>query len=201
MSRENRIARRLLEGHPIFWPPISGPEGHLYVTSGKGPGHSNLHAFDGDGELLWKTPPQQSTLMDPAILGFMFDLIQGWEMEVANTPALHPQTGRIYITAAGAEANSGVLYGIDVFNDRLEIAFQAPMGGGSGSSPAVSHDGRQVYALDEDGHMVAIDAGSGERLWQTPEGGGGSASPLDGFAWAVAGMGRKWQIGCLDLIR
>jgi outer membrane protein assembly factor BamB len=288
MSRENRIARRLLEGHPIFWPPIAGPEGHLYVTSGKGPGHSNLHAFDGDGELLWRAPPQQSTrdldsyaiinapvvdaggsvyvgdidqlwafhpdgklkwvsdlkqldvdhgfmtvvisrqgyvggissngkviffepeggqlalpvldlpggngppaedsppgdlwknLMDPAILGFMFNLIQGWEMEVANTPALHPQTGRIYITAAGVEADSGVLYGIDVLDERLEIAFQAPMGGGSGSSPAVSHDGKQVYALDEEGHMVAIDAASGERLWQTPEGGGGSASPSVG---------------------
>ncbi len=288
MSRANRIRKRLLEGHPIFWPPSAGLHGRYYVSSGKGPGYSNLHAFDSDGNLLWQAPPQQSVedldsyaiinapvvdaagrvyvgdvnqlwafeadgailwttdltqygvdhgfmsvvlskqgwvggissngklvflkpedgslavpvldlpgghgppaqdtppgdlwkdLMDPAIKPFMFNLIQGWEMEVANTPALHPETGRIYITAAGIEAGTGVLYGIDVRDDRLEIAFEAAMGGGSGTSPAISHDGRQVYALDEAGHMVAVDAVSGERLWQTEQGGGGSASPSVG---------------------
>ena len=288
MSRDNRIARHLLTGHPIFWPPIAGSGGHLYVTSGKGPGHSHLHAFDSRGELRWQAPPQQSIddldsyaiinapvvdreggvyvgdinqlwafdadgssrwvsdltqygvdhgfmtvvishqgyvggissngkvvffrpqdgelalpvldlpggpgppaedspprdlwkdLMDPAIVDIMFNLIQGWEMEVANTPALHPDTGRIYIAAAGIEPKTGLLYGIDVHDDRLEIAFQTPMGGGSGTSPAVSHDGRQVYALDQDGHMVAVDADTGALLWQTTEGGGGSASPSVG---------------------
>ena len=288
MSRDNRIARHLLEGHAIIWPPTSGLEGQLYVTSGKGPGHSHLRAFDSRGELLWKTPPQESLddldswavmnapvvdragdvyvgdldqlwafrpdgtpkwvapltpygvdhgfmtvvissqgyiggissngkvalfrpesgelampvldlpggpgppaedsppddlwrdLMDPAIKDFMFNLIQGWEMEVANTPALHPVTGRIYITAAGREPGSGILYGIDVHDDRLEIAFETPMGGGSGTSPAISHDGRQVYALDEAGRLLAIDAETGANLWQTAEGGGGSASPSVG---------------------
>jgi len=288
MARESRIAKHLLEGHPIFWPPLAGPEGHYYVTSGKGRGHSNLHAFDGRGNLLWKSKPQETLadldgfaiinapvvaadgdvyvgdrnqlwafradgrvkwvadleplgvdwgfmtvvlsaqgyvggittngkviffrpengdlamppidlpggpgpaaedtppgslwrdLMDPEIKPFLFDLIQGWEMEVANTPAVHPETGRIYITAAGVEAGTGLLLGIDVDDDQLSIAFAAPMGGGSGTSPAISHDGRHVYALDEAGHMVAVDAETGERLWQTNEGGGGSASPSVG---------------------
>lgn len=288
MSRHNRIKAHLLQGHPIFWAPLSGPEGNLYVTSGKGAGHSNLHALTSDGELLWKSAPEQSLddldayaiinapvvdragdlyvgdrnqlwafrsdgrvkwvadltphgvdwgfvtvvltaqghvggissegkviffrsedgelampvldlpggsgpaaedtppdslwrgLMDPAIKPFIFNLIQGWEMEVANTPAVHPATGRIYITAAGVEPGSGLLYGIDVHDDRLEIAFQTDMGGGSGTSPAISHDGTTVYALDEDGHMVAVSATTGERLWETQEGGGGSASPSVG---------------------
>ncbi|MBW2289787.1 MAG: PQQ-like beta-propeller repeat protein [Deltaproteobacteria bacterium] len=288
MSRENRIAKHLLAGHPIFWPPLAGPEGNFYVTSGKGQGHSNLHVFDSDGELLWQAAPQQGPddldayaiinapvvarsgdvyvgdrnqlwafradgdvkwvvdltphgvdwgfmtvaissqgyvggissegkvlffrpedgslampvldlpggsgppaedtppaslwrdLMDPAIKPFMFNLIQGWEMEVANTPAVHPRTGRVYITAAGAEATMGLLIGIDVGDDRLEIAFQTPMGGGSGTSPAISHDGERVYALDELGHMVAVNAYTGEKLWQTTEAGGGSASPSVG---------------------
>ncbi|MCP4035998.1 MAG: PQQ-binding-like beta-propeller repeat protein [bacterium] len=288
MSRNNRIKAHLLQGYPIFWAPLSGPEGNLYVTSGKGGGHSNLHAISADGEVLWKAPVERSLddldayaiinapvvdhggdvyvgdrnqlwafrsdgqvkwvadlaphgvewgfvtvvlasggrvggissegkviffrsadgelampvldlpggdgppaedtppgslwqgLMDPSIKPFMFNLIQGWEMEVANTPAVHPMTGRIYITAAGVEPGAGLLYGIDVHDDRLEIAFQTDMGGGSGTSPAISHDGNTVYALDEEGHMVAVDATSGEKLWETREDGGGAASPSVG---------------------
>jgi outer membrane protein assembly factor BamB len=303
MARDIRLAKHLLEGHPIFWAPIAGPEGHYYVTSGKGRGHSNLHAFDGRGNLIWKSKPQESLtdldgfaiinapvvaasgdvyvgdrdqlwafrsdgrvkwvadlgplgvdwgfmtvvltaqgyvggistngkviffrpengalamppidlpggsgppaedtppgslwqdLMDPEIKPFLFNLIQGWEMEVANTPAVDPQSGRIYITSAGAEPGTGLLVGIDVKDDRLEIAFAAPMGGGSGTSPAVSHDGRHVYALDEAGHMVAVDAETGERLWQTAEGGGGSASPSVGPDGTIYTAGRDRLIG------
>jgi outer membrane protein assembly factor BamB len=108
------------------------------------------------------------------------NLIQGWQLEVANTPAIHPETGRLYITAASASPDTGVLYGIDIADDALRIAFQAPMGGGSGTSPAISHDGSTVYAVDERGRMVAIDAHTGKRLWQSKEGGGGSASPSIG---------------------
>ncbi len=288
MSRSNRIAKHLLQGHPIFWPPLAGPEGNFYVTSGKGQGHSNLHVFDSTGELLWQAEPEHSLddldayaiinapvvsrngdvyvgdrnqlwafrpngqvkwvvdlaphgvdwgfmtvvissqgyvggissegkvlffrpengelampaldlpggsgppaedtppgplwqdLMDPNIKPFMFNLIQGWEMEVANTPAVHATTGRVYITAAGLTPQTGLLLGIDVHDDHMEIAFETSMGGGSGTSPAISHDGKRVYALDEMGHMVAVDAYTGVKLWETSEGGGGSASPSVG---------------------
>jgi outer membrane protein assembly factor BamB len=110
----------------------------------------------------------------------LFNLLQGWALEVANTPALHPETGRLYVTAAGRAPGTGVLYGIDITDDAVSIAFEAPMGGGSGTSPAISHDGRAVYAVDELGRMIAVDAHTGERLWQTEPGGGGSASPSVG---------------------
>ena len=124
------------------------------TLTGCGAGGGALPAGDlgsdpgGDGPPAEDTPPGSlwQGLMDPGIKPFMFKLIQGWEMEVANTPAVHPQTGRIYITAAGVEPGSGLLVGIDVHDDHLEIAFQTDMGGGSGTSPAVSHDGEQVYA-------------------------------------------------------
>ncbi len=288
MSLENQISKRLLKGHPIFWAPISGPEGNFYVTSGKGQGNSNLHAFDGMGNLLWKSKAQQTVddldgwaiinapvvaknghiyvgdqnqlwafrpngdvkwvadlsqygvdygfmsaiisrqgyvggissngkviffdadkgklvmpvldlpggdgpkardkpmedlwkgLMDPELKPILFNLVQGWEMEVANTPAVHPDTGRVYITAYGVEPGSGLLYGIDVLDDHMEIAFQTPMGQGSGTSPAISQNGQRVYALDEFGHMMAIDAKTGEQLWKSTKKGGGAASPSVG---------------------
>jgi len=34
-----------------------GPEGNLYVTTGKEIGYSNLHAFDRDGNYLWSSEP------------------------------------------------------------------------------------------------------------------------------------------------
>jgi hypothetical protein len=254
MSRQNKVAKHLLQGHPIFWAPLSGPEGNYYVSSGKGLGASNLHAFDADGNLLWKSKKQQhlddldgwaiinapviasngdiyvgdqnqlwafepdgevkwiaelaqygvdygfmtaifspqgyvggissngkvnffkqsdgqlampvldlpgggpeapdkppadlwKDLMDPELKSIMFNLIQGWGMEVANTPAVHPDTGRIYITVYGVEPGSGLLYGIDVYDDHMQIAFQTSMGQGSGTSPAISQDGKQVYAM------------------------------------------------------
>lgn len=288
MSQATRVSKHLLSGHPLFWPPTTGPEGNLYVSSGKGAGHSNLHAFNQRGELLWQTPAQQGLddvdgvaminapvvdstgivyqgdqnqlwafrpdgsvkwvtdiaalgadmgfmsvilapgnlvcgisnngkvmvfdaetgklarpvldlpggtgpaaedsppdslwreLMDPAIKPYMFNLIQGWEMEVANTPSIHPQTGRIFITAYGVEADSGLLYGIDIGEDELQIAFQTDMGKGSGTSPAISHDGKRVYALDEKGRLVAVDTQSGAKLWTAKDRGGSAASPSVG---------------------
>ena len=87
---------------------------------------------------------------------------------VANTPAVDPRTGRIYITAAGPLDDgsfTGLLYGLDIVGGEVQIAFAAPMGGGSGTSPAISPDGTQVYAADGDGVMNAFDAATGAQLW------------------------------------
>ena len=287
-----------LEGVALLVGPVIAPEGNLYVPSGRGAGHSNLHAFNSDGKLLWEAPAMKdlsdfdyaavdcapivdsdgniyaadsnqlwsftssgeqrwvADLPDQGVEGFfvtpvlsregfaggvstdgkvaffkrdsgepafpvldlpgkrgpasqptppglwagglmapefgrpLWDLAFGREIEVANTPAVHPETGRIFITAAGSEETEGVLYGIDTSPEGAFIAFTAPMGAGSGTSPAISPDGRLVYAIDDDGLMVAIDAFSGERVWEAADT-MGQASPSvgpDGTIYSFNGI-------------
>jgi outer membrane protein assembly factor BamB len=270
-----------LGGAVTLLAPAIGPEGNRYITTGRGPGTSHLHAFDADGNLLWESAPQQSLadldsqavgssplvdeaghvyvsdgnqfwsfradgrvrwvaplpppenpldpgagfissilanegyvggittdgkvilfrrengklavpifelpqgvpppgidlpglwaggLMDPAIRRFVEDWFFGNETQVANTPSVHPETGRIYITAAGpldpgTSDLTGLLYGLDIADGEMEIAFAASMGGGSGTSPTISLDGTQVYAADNLGVLRAFDADTGAVVW------------------------------------
>ncbi|MEM7434833.1 MAG: PQQ-binding-like beta-propeller repeat protein [Myxococcota bacterium] len=172
ISRQNYVGGVTTNGKVLFF---TSHDGELVAPPLDLPGGAGPEPDDEAPEGLWQG------LMDPELIPFLFNLIQGWELEVANTPALHPETGRLYITAAGRTRNTGVLYGIDITDDALTIAFEAPMGGGSGTSPAISQDGRSVYAVDERGRMIAIDAHTGERQWQSASGGGGSASPSVGI--------------------
>ncbi len=171
ISRQNYVGGVTTNGKVLFFWSHTG---ELAMPALDLPGGAGPKPEDEPPEGLWKD------LMDPDLIPFLFNLIQGWKLEVANTPALHPETGRLYITAAGKTPDVGILYGIDITDDALSIAFQAPMGGGSGTSPAVSHDGSSVYAVDELGRMISIDAHTGKRQWQSDEGGGGSASPSVG---------------------
>jgi outer membrane protein assembly factor BamB len=176
LSRQAYVGGVTTNGKVLFfW----SHNGELAMPPLELPGGEGPPPEDSPPEFLWKD------LMDPDLIPFLFNLLQGWKLEVANTPALHPETGRLYITAADATPDTGVLYGIDITDDALRIAFQAPMGGGSGTSPAISHDGRSVYAVDELGRMLSIDAHTGKRLWQSKEGGGGSASPSVGADEAI----------------
>ena len=77
--------------------------------------------------------------IDERILQDSWDAIFGFNMEVANTPSVHSETGRIFIVATGREPDAVVLYGIDVTEEGLRIAFETPLGtSGSGTSPTLS---------------------------------------------------------------
>lgn len=298
VSTRVRAAWSALDGATLLVGPVIGPEGHLYVPSGRGTGTSHLHAFARDGQLLWEAPPMRSRadfdyaavvsapiidtdgnvyagdsnqlwsftadgvlrwvadlpaagvrgffvtpvfsregfvggvttdgkvvffrredgalafpvldlpgvagpptqdpppglwgggMIAPEFVRPLWDLISGRAIEVANTPAVHPASGRVFITAGGATASEGVLYGIDTAADGARIAFATPMGAGSGTSPAIAPDGRLVYAIDDAGVMVALDTAEGHIVWQVGDT-MGQASPTvgpDGTIYSFNGI-------------
>ena len=261
-----------LDNATVLGPVTIGPEGNLYVTTGKEVGHSNLHAFARNGDYLWSSepvvdiddldavavmssaivdsegdvyisdsnqfwafhpdgsvkwvapiaahfvtaaftvdgyvggitrdgevlilnrddgssaapilnlpggagPPLPSTppglwqnLMDALIIDDIYAILTGCKFEVVNTPAVNPVNNRIYITAGGSTPDEGAFYGIDFTPGNLTIAFETPMGPGSGTSPAISPDGSRVYASDGQGNLYAFDASTGAIWWTFPVG-------------------------------
>ena len=108
--------------------------------------------------------------IDERILQDSWDAIFGFNMEVANTPSVHSETGRIFIVATGREPDAVVLYGIDVTDSGPEIAFETSLGrSGSGTSPTVSFDGRYVYVIDGGGHLTGVSTETGEIAWKSEE--------------------------------
>ena len=109
-------------------------------------------------------------LIDPALLQDNWDAIWGFNMEVANTPSVSPETGRIFIVATGRQPDHTVLYGLDVQDEGIEIAFETQLGvSGSGTSPTVSFDGRTVYVVDGEGHLTGVSTADGSIAWQSSE--------------------------------
>ena len=298
----NQVAWTVLDGAATLLAPSIGPEGNVYITTGRGVGTSHLHAFDSNGNLLWESPKQTEQtdltvldagavgsapivdldgdvyvsdsnqfwafhsdgslkwvvdlpeenhpfvsciitnegyvggittngkvvlmhrddgslalaildlpggpgpegpeapdgmwaggLMDPDIIQLVFDAFFGFGVEVTNTPAVDPETGRIFITATGEVPTEGVLYGIDVVEGELQVVFAAPIGTGSGTSPAISPDGSQVYAVGGDRVMIAVDAESGDVLWQASDT-GAAASPAVGPDGTIYSGGGEFLI-------
>ncbi|MDE0364173.1 MAG: PQQ-binding-like beta-propeller repeat protein [Gammaproteobacteria bacterium] len=99
-----------------------------------------------------------------------WDAIFGFNMEVANTPSVHSESGRIFIVANGREPDAVVLYGIDVSAEGLSIAFETGLGrSGSGTSPTLSFDDRFVYVIDGEGYLNGIDTNTGAVAWKSSE--------------------------------
>ena len=109
-------------------------------------------------------------LIDPALLKDNWDAIWGFNMEVANTPSVSPETGRIFIVATGRQPDHTVLYGLDAQPDGIAIAFETQLGvSGSGTSPTLSFDGRYVYVVDGEGHLTGVSTTDGSVEWQSEE--------------------------------
>ena len=123
----------------------------------------------------------QGGLMDETVIPLFKQIAFGYGVQVANAPAVHPETGRIFITAAGPKQGNkytGVLYGLDITEAGISTAIELPMGGGSGTSPALSVSGDTVYSADGDGNMLAVNSYSGEVRWSAK--GEGLLSPAIG---------------------
>lgn len=127
-------------------------------------------------------------LMAEEIRAASWQLLRGYRYRVTNTPAVHAGSGRLFITATGTALDHGQLFGIDVSAAGLAIAFAVKVPPNSGTSPALSPDGRQVYAIG-DGVLYAVDSLTGKLLWQTAID-GQDASPsvgLDNTLYVLGG--------------
>jgi len=121
----------------------------------KGP--ESLPMFDG----LWETQ------MSPKMRQFAWDAVFGCNMQCSNTPAVDPNTGRIFVVANGFSEKEGVIHGVDLTPEGLKLAFTTSTGfGGSGTSPSITFDGKIVVLTDGDGYFNGIDTKTGEIVWR-----------------------------------
>jgi len=119
----------------------------------------------------------------------------------ANTPAVHPVTGRIYNTGFSEEVDDetgetlGALYGFDFTPGApgelgtIEVGLNFVMGPGSGSSPGITADGSTVYVSDGEGILYSVNASTGQENWSLATG-GQAASPSvgpDGMIYLLGG--------------
>ena len=99
----------------------------------------------------------------------------------ANTPAVDPVAGRVFITLNRPGEADGTLVALQYQggdDPRLEPLWdnRALAGGGAGS-PTISADGRRVYTTDRDQHLIAFDAFTGQVIWTHPLGYNAGGSP------------------------
>lgn len=87
----------------------------------------------------------------------------------ANTPAVDPETGRIYFTWWEPGAPQAGVRAVQLLEDgraRLEDLWTtADLPGGSGASPVLSADGTRLYVTDNVSSAHALDAATGEVIW------------------------------------
>ncbi len=112
-------------------------------------------------DALWAERLMAADIREPS-----WQMLRGYRYRVTNTPAVHAGSGRLFITASGLSPDHGQLFGIDVGPEGLVIAFATKVPPKSGTSPALSPDGRQVYAIGGGGILYAVDSLSGEVLWK-----------------------------------
>ena len=92
---------------------------------------------------------------------------------VTNYFSIDPDTSRIYIAATAKDAEDGTedgrsevgaIYVLDLVRStddeglEFNILKRATFQGGTGSTPALSADGRRVYVSDNGGHVIALDS-------------------------------------------
>lgn len=179
ISRQGYVGGITTEGWVLFYDRVTGapvvepfrlPEGAPPEHGPKLPG-------------LW-----QGGLFDPKAGELFKKIAFGFGVRVANAPAVHPRTGRIFITAAGPVTDgrySGALCGLDIVDGEVKIGFAVPMVGGSGTSPAISPDGKYVYSAGGDGVILAVETATGAVAWSAQ--GEGLLSPsigLDGTIYS-----------------
>ena len=168
-------------------------DGHVYALD-RATGASLLTSIF---ELPGERSPDSPSLLPPATLAAAEDawqvlvdlpdggldafvnVVLGQDVEVANTYAADPNTGRLWIAATAPDAEDGTvdglsefgaLFGLDIVPDgaQFEIieACHASYDGGSASTPALNADGTVIYVGDNFGKLLAISAEDCSIHWE-----------------------------------
>jgi outer membrane protein assembly factor BamB len=116
---------------------------------------------------------------DAAIFEILVDTLLGFNSKVANYFSIDPHTGRMYVAATAPDDEDGTVDGISELGALycLELVpaggpsytvteiYHTNFVGGSASSPALNADGTRVYLGDNLGNLIAVDASSGNKVW------------------------------------
>ena len=105
--------------------------------------------------------------------------IYGGGSIVTNYFSIAPETGRIFIAATAEDAEDGTedgrseigaIYALELHEDgtgdlEFRVLDRAIFQGGTGSTPALSADGKRVYVSDNLGHVIVLDEQL-EEVWR-----------------------------------
>lgn len=166
----NRVKWTALDGAAVLLAPTVGPEGHLYVTTGQGPGTSNLHAFDVDGHVLWESEPEVD--------------LEDLDSRAVGSAPLVDRDGDVYV----GDANQFWAFHSD---GTVKWIGRFPDGSGGFVSSFVTLDGH-VGGITTNGILMVFDRADGSMVMDpySLPGGPGPAAPRH-----VPGL---WAGGLMD---
>jgi outer membrane protein assembly factor BamB len=128
---------------------------------------------------------------------------------VTNYFSIDPDTSRIYMAATAPDAEDGTedgrseigaIYALDLVDDgsgglEFQVLNRKTFKGGTGSTPALSADGRRVYVSDNEGHVIALDSEL-EEIWRVDVG-----EPLVGSITVAADNNELYAVTQNDVIQ
>ncbi|WP_153301664.1 PQQ-binding-like beta-propeller repeat protein [Endozoicomonas arenosclerae] len=184
--------------NPFFTMPVNGDESTAYV--GGITMFGDVMIFDRKtGEIVAgpvNMPGEFETHVLSPAPGAMSEpyVAEGWGsviwtyfhggVESANVPAVHPETGMIYATGTSSKNyGDGAVHGFTFGPEtkKIEFVYEAQMGPGSGSSPAISSDLKYMYASDADATLYKFRTDSDkEPVWTTDVAGRPASASLGG---------------------
>ncbi|MGJ8687115.1 MAG: PQQ-binding-like beta-propeller repeat protein [Spongiibacteraceae bacterium] len=109
----------------------------------------------------------------------VLQIIYGGRAQISNAYAVDPHSDRIYIAATAPDSSdgsadgvsaNGAIYALELRKTAIGYSFVVAQRydfvGGSGSTPAVSQDGKRLMVSDELGNVIALNAHTLEEDWR-----------------------------------
>ncbi len=163
-------------GAQLLAQPLSLPGTLSPLGPGPGLTDAMVEQVEADVGQFIKYPPGST------FRGFLAALL-GNGIEVSNSFAIDPNSGRMWVAATAPDdadgaadgvSNLGAIYGIDAVEAegslQLQIACRRDFEGGSATTPTLSADGSRVYVADNVGNVIALDSDCGN-VWSIAVGG------------------------------